>query len=132
MNLSERAAYIKGLADGLELDTDKKEARVLREMLDLLTDMAASVEDMGDDVADLFNAVESLDEDLAVVEDEVFDGGTGMYGEDVYEIECPNCHDTVTVDEDMLVSGDVVCPGCGEKIEIEIDDCDCDECGGKE
>ena len=53
MNLSEKAAYIKGLADGLELDTDKKEVRVIKEMLELLGEMASDVEDIGADLTDL-------------------------------------------------------------------------------
>lgn len=126
MNLSEKAAYIKGLAEGLELDTDKKEARVIKEMLELLSEMASDVEDIGADLTDLYDAFEEIDEDLSFVEEEVFGEVVGPdFGDDVYEITCPNCHDTVTLDEEMLMSGDVVCPGCGERIEIEIDGCDC-------
>ncbi len=128
MNLSERAAYIKGLADGLELDTDRKEAKVLLELLDLVSAMAGDVDGIGEDMDDIFDSVANLDEDLSLVEDELFGDGSGIYGDDEYEIECPNCQQVVTVDEDMLISGHVVCSNCGEKIEIEIDDCDCDDC----
>ncbi len=125
MNLSEKAAYIKGLADGLDLDTDKKEARVIKEMLELLGEMASDVEDIAADLTDLYDAVEEIDEDLTFVEEELFGDVGGGFGEDVYEITCPNCDETVVLDEEMLLAGDIVCPGCGEKIEIEIDACDC-------
>ncbi|MGD9560213.1 MAG: CD1247 N-terminal domain-containing protein [Oscillospiraceae bacterium] len=125
MNLSEKAAYIKGLAEGLELDTDKKEARVIKEMLELLGEMASDVEEIGADLGELCDAVEEIDEDLAYVEEEVFGDIGGDFGDELYEITCPNCQEIVRLDEEMLFSGDVVCPGCGEKIELEIDACDC-------
>lgn len=125
MNLSEKAAYIKGLAEGLDLEADKKETRIIKEMLELLSEMASDIEDVSADLSDLYEAVEEIDEDLTFVEDEVFGGGAEYDEEDEYEISCPNCKEAVIVDEEALMSGDVVCPACGEKIEIEIDACDC-------
>ncbi|MDL2252509.1 TFIIB-type zinc ribbon-containing protein [Ruminococcaceae bacterium OttesenSCG-928-I18] len=125
MNLSEKAAYIKGLAEGLELDTDKKEARVINELLDLVSEMASDVEDIGADLVDLYDAFEELDRDLGMVEEELYGDMDTLFSDDVYEIVCPNCQESVVLDEEMLIGGDVICPGCGEKIEIEIDTCDC-------
>ena len=127
MDLKEKAAYIKGLADGLELDTDRKEARVIREMLDLLAEMAGDVDDIGADLTELYEVVEEIDEDLSYIEDEVLGGDGQEYGDELYEIVCPNCQESVRLDEEMLMSGNVICPGCGEKIEIEIDSSDGDE-----
>ena len=59
------------------------------------------------------------------VEEELYGDMENMFSDDVYEIVCPNCQETVVLDEEMLIGGDVICPGCGEKIEIEIDTCDC-------
>ena len=39
MNVSEKAAYIKGLVDGLELDGTTKEGKVLAAIIDLLGDI---------------------------------------------------------------------------------------------
>ena len=36
MDLNERAAYLKGLMDGLEIDEGKKEGKVLKAMYELL------------------------------------------------------------------------------------------------
>lgn len=137
MSLSEKAAYIRGLAEGMELDTNKKENRIMQEMLELLCDIASTVEDNEEDTADLFDALNELDEDLASIEDEVYGaqddccGGHGHHHHDdegAYEISCPKCDQLFIATEDELLSGDVVCPNCGEKIEIEIDGHDCD-CG---
>lgn len=125
MSLTEKAAYIKGLADGLDMDADKKEVRVIKELLELVTEMANDIEDIGGDLGDLYEVVEQVDEDLSFVEHEMFGDMPMDFGEEMYEIECPNCQEVVHLDEEMLISGDVVCPECGEKIEIEIDACDC-------
>ncbi len=132
MNLSEKAAYIKGLAEGLdlnemELSPEEKEARILRELIDLVSEMANDVEDMSADLTELYDAVEEIDEDLTFVEEELYGDIDDIFGDDVYEITCPNCHEGVMLDEEVLMSGNVVCPACGEKIEIEIDACDCGE-----
>lgn len=125
MTLSEKAAYIRGLADGLELEADKKESRIIKEMLELLGEMASDVEDIGEDLTDLYAAVEEIDEDLSYVEEEVYGGDLSHFEEDEYEITCPTCQETVVCSEEMLLGGDVKCPNCGEKIEIELDACDC-------
>lgn len=125
MTLSEKAAYIRGLMEGLDLEADKKETRVIKEMLELLSEMASDVEDIGNDLTDLYDAVEEIDEDLGYVEEEVFGEFSEDFSDEMYEISCPACGETVALSEDMLFSGDVACPACGEKIEIEFDDCDC-------
>ncbi len=124
MTLSERAAYIKGLAEGLELSSDKKEIRVIKEMMELMSEMASDVEDLGMGVKELYDAVEQLDEDLDIVEGEVFGEVQEDYVEEMYEITCPHCDQTVQLDEEVLLGGDVICCMCGEKIEIEIDECE--------
>lgn len=125
MSLVEKAAYIKGLADGLDLKPEKKETRIINEMLNLLTEMAGDVDNIGADLTDLYEAMEQIDEDLSFVEEELFGEMEGDLHDELYEIICPNCQETVHLDEDMLLGGDVICPVCGEKIEIEIDTCDC-------
>lgn len=125
MSLAERAAYLKGLADGLELKAEKKETRIIKEMLDLMVEMAGDVDNIGADLTDLYDAMEQIDEDLSYVEQELFGDEHGDFADEMYEIVCPNCQETVHLDEEMLLGGDVICPACGEKIEIEIDSCDC-------
>ena len=39
-----------------------------------------------------------------------------------YEITCPNCDATVSVNEDMLFSEDLACPKCGAKFEVGFDE----------
>ena len=65
-------------------------------------------------------------------DDEEDEDLTDLYDEEnpLYEITCPNCGEVVCMDEDMLFSPDCACPNCGTSFEIELDeeDCDCEEC----
>ena len=127
MNLTEKAAYLKGLAEGLSLGSDTKEAKVLGAVIDLLDDMALTIADIDDEVAEINGRIDEIDEDLADVEDEIFGEEDYDDEDEFYEIECPGCSETVCVDADVLEDGNVVCPNCGQEIEIEVE-CDCDEC----
>ena len=134
MNLTERIAYIRGLADGLNLDEDKDEVKVINAIIDLLEDMAYDVVDMEDIVDDLGNQVDEIDEDLAEVEEEVYGEGYSAdweyddeddfdpFDEDeaYYEVTCPACNETTTVDEDALIEGELECPFCGAEIEFDF------------
>ena len=140
MNLTERIAYIRGLAEGLKLDESKDEVKVINAIIDLLEDMAYDVVDMEDIVDDVCNQVDEIDEDLAEVEDELYgDGDTEWYDDDdlefddddddfdpfdddepYYEVTCPTCGETTIVDEDALIEGELDCPYCGEEIEFDF------------
>lgn len=134
MNLTERIAYIRGLAEGLKLDENKDEVKVIKAIIDLLEDMAYDVVDMEDIVDDLGNQVDEIDEDLAEVEEELYgEDSTGRYYDDddddfddiredeaFYEVTCPTCKETTIVDEDALIEGELDCPYCGEKIEFDF------------
>ena len=43
MNMSERVAYLRGLAEGMELDTEKKEGKLFFAVLDTLETAAAEL-----------------------------------------------------------------------------------------
>jgi len=117
-DLTQRAAYIQGLAEGLDLGRDSKEGKVLNSMIDLLQDLAHSVSDLRESHTELETYVETLDEDLYDLEDEVYeDGVMGLDDddEDFVEVECPSCHETVSFDSDVLEDDDILevtCPNC--------------------
>lgn len=116
---TEKAAYLKGLAEGLEIDDSTKEGKLLNAMLDVITDMADELEmldEKQDDMLDLISEIVDEEED----DDDL----------DYFEIECEKCGHVICLDEDLLDSDDdIVCPVCGEVIELEIEDCDCCDCG---
>ncbi|MBQ3330706.1 MAG: hypothetical protein IJG87_05960 [Ruminococcus sp.] len=139
MNLTERIAYIRGLAEGLGLDENKDEVKVINAIIDLLEDMAYDVADMENIVDDVCNQVDEIDGDLAEVEEEVYgwDDDESWYDEDdfdededdfdpfdddepYYEVTCPACNETTIVDEDALIEGELDCPYCGAEIEFDF------------
>ena len=46
MTISEKAAYLKGLMDGLNLDTEKAEGKMIASMVELIGDMAKRLTDI--------------------------------------------------------------------------------------
>ena len=135
MTNSERASYIRGLMDGLELDPGTKETKVLNAIVDLLEDLCLSMDELEDDVSELSGQVDEIDEDLGNLEEDFYDldddecgcGCHHHHDEDdfddaEFEVTCPSCGDTIELNDAMLEEGSIVCPGCGETLEFDFDD----------
>ena len=131
MTTTEKVAYIRGLAEGLELDDSKKEVKVLNAIIDLLDDLAMSLADLEDGYSDMADQLDAVDEDLGSLEDDFYgDDEDDEDDEDTcyYEVTCPNCHETICLSEDIIEDGQMDCPNCGETLEFDIDECDDDGC----
>ena len=61
MTNSERASYIRGLMDGLELDPSAKETKVLNAIVELLDDLCLSVEELDEGLDELAEQVDEID-----------------------------------------------------------------------
>lgn len=115
MNISEKAAHLKGLLEGMDYDLKTKEGKLFAAIADLLEDIAVSVADLEDEAAVLGDYIEEIDEDLGEVEREVFEIDED-YEDDGCECDCGcDCCD----DDDCV---ELTCPACGEAIYIECDD----------
>ena len=73
MTTTEKVAYLKGLAEGMELANDTKEGKILAALIDVLNDMALDMEDLGEELTELGAQVDEIDEDLADVEDLLYE-----------------------------------------------------------
>lgn len=145
MTTSEKVAYLKGLMEGMELDKDSKEGKLFLAIADILEDLALDIEDLEENSLDLAEEIDAISDDLADVEDLIFDDdfddddfdddddcecgcGCGCCGDDddeepmFFEVTCPACENTITVDEDVLDLGAIQCPNCGEMLEFEFDE----------
>ena len=136
--LSEKAAYLKGLADGMKLEEKSDEGKMIAKIIDLLEDIAATMNENDAILEEFDERLEDLEE-FATDVSEACSGGCDCGDdcdcdcdcdcdedddyEDVefYEVECPHCKEKVYFDEDMMDNDDLICPNCGESIEIEID-----------
>lgn len=136
MDICEKIAYIKGLAEGLELDGSTKEGKILNAIIDLLGDITEEICDIEEGCDELCEQIDAVDEDLASLEEIIYDEDDDCdcdcddccdCDDEVYEIECPACNDVIYLDADMLEEEGMVCPNCGTDLEFDFD-CDC-ECG---
>ncbi len=105
-DLQQKVAYLQGLTDGMEL-SDSKEGKVISEILGVLKDVTEYLEFLKGEQDDLEDYIESIDSDLADLEEEIYDDECccGDDDEDDYdyvEMECPNCHDQVCFDYYIL------------------------------
>ena len=145
MEITEKVAYLKGLAEGMELDTEKKVGKLLSAIIDVLDDIALELEDVKDEQSELADGLDAVSDDLEDVENVVFDewddgdeddGGEYYYDdldeeEECYATTCPTCEETIYFDESILEDGEVLCPNCGEKLEFDLEDLDADEEDGE-
>jgi hypothetical protein len=148
MKLTEKMSYLKGLIDGLEIDTTTKEGKALTAMADVMSELVIYVDDLQSQIDELTELCDILDEDLGLVEedfyqDEDFSCGDceGCYDDDdeddfddeddddfdldddeLYEVTCPSCGDTILIDEGMIEEGSINCPNCNELLEFDCDD----------
>ena len=115
MNFSQRAAYLKGLAEGLDLDKSKPEGKLIDAMLELLYDITEELDMVEDDI-------ETLQDDIFEMADEDFDEDFCDFDDDNpdYEVVCPDCGAEVVVDEDTLIEGEINCPKCGGVLEFDF------------
>lgn len=67
----QRIAYLEGLLDGLKIDEESKEGQVLAELVDIVGDLADTIRD---ELLDLESYVDVVEEDLADLEEEVYEG----------------------------------------------------------
>ena len=137
MTISEKVAYLKGLAEGLNLDTEKsKEGKLISVMIGILEELAMSVEDLEENALNLGEEIDVLSDDLADVEEVVFDEDDDAedYDDDWFEVECPTCGADILVDDASLADGEVECPSCGTRYAMELtdDEEDDDEDGDSE
>ena len=145
MNLTEKAAYIKGLADGLDLDKDTKEGKIIAALMDLVDEMAAAVTDLQNDIEEidedldyLNDYIEEIDEDLQAVED-FLDEEVEMDEDDLYDEDeefcdgdCTECDGCDCGDDEYF---EIECPSCGDMVcfdcELDPENMICPACGEK-
>ena len=72
MELMEKVSYLKGLVDMAEFDPSSKETKVLNAMLEVLDEMAKTVQSLTEANAQMCDVIESIDEDLSQVEEDLY------------------------------------------------------------
>ena len=150
MTISEKSAYLKGLMDGLKLDTEAAEGKMIAAIVDLLGDLTKKVTDIEETTIAISDELDEIEEDLDAIEDFIMDEdddyddyededddiydfsdddddyddeGFDFGDEDstIYEVECA-CGNIIDFDEETLEVGSIVCDNCGETLEFSLED----------
>ena len=145
MTISEKAAYLKGLMDGLKLSTETDEGKMIAAIVDLLGDLTRKVTDIEDTTIAISDELDEIEEDLDAIEDfimdeeddfEDFEDEEEDWDEDeeyeegfdfgdpdstIYEVECA-CGEVINFDEETLEEGSIICPNCGETLEFDVEE----------
>jgi len=151
MTISEKAAYLKGLMDGLQLDTEKAEGKMISAIVDLLGDVTKRLTDVEETTIAISDELDEIEEDLDAIEDYILDEDEddddeweyddeddeawdddddyeegfefGDADTTIYEVECA-CGEVINFDEETLEAGSIVCPKCGETLEFSVEEDD--------
>ncbi len=148
MTISEKSAYLKGLMDGLSLNTETNEGKMIAAIVDLLGDVTKRVTDIEETTIAISDELDEIEEDLDAIEDYIldeddddFDDEDEDYEDDwdedeeepeegfdfgdedttIYEVQCA-CGEVINFDEETLEKGSIVCPNCGETLEFSLED----------
>lgn len=126
MTVTERVAYLKGLFEGLGIDAEEKEGKLLKGMLETMEALAASVVELEqqnaallDELDEMYSEIDALDEKMHddSEEDEELDFDPDQ---DLYQVICPTCEENIFIDEGTLAEGSIQCPACGEDLEFDL------------
>ncbi len=148
MTISEKAAYLKGLMDGLQLDKEKPEGQMISAIVDLLGDVTRRLADVEETTIAISDELDEIEEDLDAIEDFILDEEEDEDWDDedyeddfdfedeedyeegfdfgdeettVYEVKCA-CGEIIDFDEETLEKGSILCPNCGENLEFTFED----------
>ena len=147
MTISEKAAYLKGLMEGLNLDTEKSEGKMIAAIVDLLGDVTKRLSDVEETTIAISDELDEIEEDLDAIEDFIMDEDEDYYDDcdcccddyaddddfdeegfdfgdedtTIYEVECA-CGNIINFDEETLEAGSMICDKCGETLEFTFED----------
>ena len=147
MTISEKSAYLKGLMDGLDLDTQKAEGKLIAALVELMGDVTKKLTDVENTTIAISDELDEIEEDLDAIEDYILDEEDEDYEDDyddyddyeddddfddegfdfgdedttIYEVKCV-CGNVINFDEETLEQGSIICDECGETLEFTFDD----------
>ena len=148
MTLSEKSAYLKGLMDGLKLNTETDEGKMIAAIVELLGDVTKTLGDVQETTIAISDELDEIEDDLDAIEDFIMSMDEDEFADDedleeddadfdfedleegfdfgdedttVYEVTCA-CGEVIAFDEETLEEGSIVCENCGETLEFSFDD----------
>ena len=131
MTLSEKSAYLKGLMDGMKLNTESDEGKMIAAIVELLGDVTRTLTDVEETTIAISDELDEIEEDLDAIEDYILDEDEDDDDYDDYDEDDDDFFDVDDEDdeeedgEEGFDFGDpettiysVVC-ACGEEIDFD-------------
>lgn len=127
-NLGKKVGYLKGLMEGMDLDSSTANGKLMIGIVDVLSDLSDRIENMDELLDDLNDYVESIDDDLSELESERDDDDNASldffgesededddfddaFGEGADQLHLLQSAEEDDEDEDEALSGNL-CPEC--------------------
>lgn len=123
--LVKRVAYLKGLAEGFQLDTERGEGKLLIEIIETLDTFADALQGLQETQDEMNDYLEDMDESVSGMEELLFGDDEDLGDEDdeededdgLIEYDCPHCDTTIFFDENTFSMEDKhICPNCKKPI----------------
>ena len=149
MGVTENAAYLKGLAEGMNISDSSNEGKLILKRLAVISEMAEKINVLEILNEDLYDYMEEMAKDLVSLEDdfyledeeEEYENYSDLNDDEefsmddaleYYEVECPTCSEKICFTDEIDIEN-LRCPACGEPVgEIELSCGECDNCRGCE
>ena len=129
--VGEKVAYLKGLAEGLGVNGETEQGKLMLAMIDTLEALAKNSEEIDERVEELSEYVEEFDSDVSDLEEALFlddedeedddeayeDEDDDEDGDGLIEYECPHCGTVIFFDENAFdMEEEHLCPNCHRKV----------------
>ena len=131
--LTDKISYLQGLAEGMKLNPEKDSHRLILGILDVLGEVGDSFEALAESHGELADYVESIDQDLADLEAEIYDDEDEKYAGDDDDDDDEDDEDDEDDDEDDEDDEELdsvltyECPHCHKEVELDPDELDLEE-----
>ena len=133
MTIKEKVAYMKGLAEGMDIG-DNVDGKLFVAIIDTLDEMATEIEELNENALDIGEELDAISDDLADVEDFLLDDDYDIDDDDFDfdfdddyddddDFDDEDSHDcNICGKDDVEYSIDVTCPECNAEIELDEED----------
>ncbi|MDP4087762.1 MAG: hypothetical protein Q8930_00675 [Bacillota bacterium] len=115
-SIKPKVSYLHGMMDGLSIDENSKEGKVLKEIVKVLGDIADKLDEIESNQDNLEMYIDTLDDDLQDVEEDFygFEEADEFNGEDEFvEHQCQQCGETIYIDKSIIENDEhIKCPNC--------------------
>ena len=125
MTISEKAAYLKGLVEGLGADRDSRDGKLWSCVTDIMADIAHELEDLQDSSLDFADTLDEFGDELSYLEEITCDLDSPPVFDDECDGNCEDCglcdYDEDDDEGDVVAFSDFADPAEEEEPEDEAD-----------